>query len=148
MPTVEANDDMNLEHIISRLHGEDGQIWSYVLQIVLAAVIVGIIITQFGPIIMNYATIHNTADDAIEEAILTYEQQRGDMEKVNAAVRELLSDRDARLVGSIKVIKGQAGQPDIMSLSVRKIRNTFIFMNVSYLCRYTEAAAYSERAIP
>jgi len=36
----------------------------------------------------------------------------------------------------------------MMSLSVRKIRNTFLFMNVGYLCRYTEAAAYSERAIP
>jgi hypothetical protein len=139
---------MNLRHIVSRLHGEDGQVWSYVLQIVLAFLVIGIIITQFVPIIMNYATIHNTADDAIEEAVLTYEQQRGDMEKVNAAVREVLDDRDARLVGSIKVIKGQAGQPDMMSLSVRKIRNTFIFMNVGYLCRYTEAAAYSERALP
>jgi hypothetical protein len=139
---------MNMKDIVARLHGEDGQVWSYVLKIVLVAVVVGIIITQFFPIIMNYVTIHNTADDAIDEAILTYEQQRGDMKKVNAAVQDLLSDRDARLVGSIKVVKGQAGQPDMMSLSIRKIRNTFLFMNVGYLCRYTEASAYSERAIP
>jgi hypothetical protein len=127
---------MNMKDIVARLHGEDGQVWSYVLKIVLVAVVVGIIITQFFPIIMNYVTIHNTADDAIDEAILTYEQQRGDMKKVNAAVQDLLSDRDARLVGSM------------MSLSIRKIRNTFLFMNVGYLCRYTEASAYSERAIP
>ncbi len=139
---------MNIKNILSRLHGEDGQIWSYVLKIVLVAVVVGIIITQFGPIIMNYVTIHNTADDALDEAILTYEQNRGDMEKVNAAAQDLLSDRDARMVGSVKVVKGQGGQPDMMSLSVRKIRNTYLFMNVGYLCRYTEAAAYSERAIP
>lgn len=139
---------MNIKNILSRLHGEDGQIWSYVLKIVLVAVVVGIIITQFGPIIMNYVTIHNTADDALDEAILTYEQNRGDMEKVNAAAQDLLSNRDARMVGSVKVVKGQGGQPDMMSLSVRKIRNTYLFMNVGYLCRYTEAAAYSERAIP
>jgi len=139
---------MNIKNTLTKLHGEDGQVWSYVLKIVLAFLVVGIIITQFVPIIMNYATINNTADDAISEAILTYDQQRGDMEKVNAVVQELLSDREARLVGSVKVVKGQAGQPDMMSLSVRKIRNTFLFMNVGYLCRYTEAAAYSERAIP
>ncbi len=139
---------MNIKNILTKLHGEDGQVWSYVLKIVLAFLVVGIIITQFVPIIMNYATVHNTADDAISEAILTYDQQRGDMEKVNAVVQELLSDREASLVGSVKVVKGQAGQPDMMSLSVRKIRNTFLFMNVGYLCRYTEAAAYSERAIP
>jgi hypothetical protein len=139
---------MSLNGFISRLHDEDGQVWGYVLKMVLVFVIIGVIVTQFVPIIMNYATIHSLADDAINEAVLTYEQQRGNMEKVNAAVRELLDDRDARLVGSVKVVKGQAGQPDMLNLSVRKIRNTFLFMNVGYLCRYTEAAAYSERAAP
>ncbi|MEW6554030.1 MAG: hypothetical protein AB1384_07065 [Actinomycetota bacterium] len=139
---------MSLNAFISRLHDEDGQVWSYVLKMVLAFVVIGIIVTQFVPIIMNYATIHNTADDAMDEAVLTYEQKRGNMQEVNAAVKKVLDDRDVRLVGSVKVVKGQAGQPDMLSLSVRKIRNTYLFENVGYLCRYTEASAYAERAVP
>ena len=139
---------MNLKNITLRLHGEDGQIWNYVLSIILGFIVVGIIITQLFPIVMNHITIHGIADDALEEAMVTYEQQRGNMEEVNAAVQKVMSDKEARLEGNVTVVKGAGGEPDKLALSVRKIRNTYMFENIGYLCRYTEASTYSERPLP
>jgi len=140
--------DMNGKTLFFRLRDEDGQIWSYVLKFVLVAVVIGAIIIQCGPVIWNHISIHGTADDAVEEAVTAYRNSRGNMERVNSVVKELLEDRDTRLVGTINVVKGQDGQPDTISLTVRKIVNTYLFENVGYLCRYTEAVAYSEKPAP
>jgi hypothetical protein len=139
---------MHVKSVISRLHGEEGQVWSYLLKIIVVFVVIGAIITQFGPIIWNHISVHGTADDAIDEAVTTYQQSRGNMEKVNENVQALLDSRDVRLEGSISLSKGQGGEPDTISLRVRNIVNTFLFEKVSYLCSYTEAFAYSERTVP
>ena len=140
--------DMDGKLIRTMLRGEDGQVWSIVLKILLAVVVVGAIIIQFGPIIHNYITIHGTADDALDEAVSAYMNSRGNMEYVNQAVKSFLDERNARLVGTINVVKGQGGAPETISITVRKIVNTYLFEKVSYLCQYTEAVAYSERSFP
>jgi hypothetical protein len=140
--------DMDRNIFFTRLRSEDGQVWNYILTAVIIVLVIGAIITQFGPIISNYISIHGTADDAVDEAIITYQNSKGNMKRVNEVVRNLLSDDDARLVGVINVTKGINGEPDTIGISVRKIVNTYLFENVGYLCKYTEAAAYSERPIP
>ena len=139
--------DMDGKHLLSELHREDGQVWSWLLKIFLVALVIGFIITQFGPIILNQISIHGTADDAVDEAAIEYLHTRGDMEKVNRVVNDLLESRDTRLVTNIAVVKGQSGEPDMITVSVRKIVNSFLFENVGYLCRYTEAKAFSERPL-
>jgi uncharacterized protein (UPF0333 family) len=139
---------MNGKGFFLRLHGEDGQVWEYVLKIILVAVVIGAIITQCGPIIWNQISIHGTADDAAEEAATAYQQSKGNMEVVYEVVQELLDDRDVRLDGNITVVKGLNGEPDIISVPVRKIVNTYLFQNVGYLCRYTEAKALGETQVP
>ncbi len=130
------------------MHGEDGQVWSWVLTLVLVAVVIGAIITQFFPIIWNHISVHATADDAADEAAMEFRASRGNMQRVNESVKDMLASRDARLVGSISFIKGENGEPDRIGLTVRKITNTYLFENIGYLCRLTEATAYSEREVP
>lgn len=140
--------DMNGRIILSRLHGEDGQVWSIALKILLVTVLIAAIIIQAGPIIWNHISIRGTADDAAGEAAITYRNSRGNMEEVNRVVRRFLDERDARLYSAISVVKGEGGEPDKISVSVRKIVNTYLFENIAYLCRYTEAASYGESPLP
>jgi len=131
-----------------RLQAEDGQVLSHVLTIVLIAVFIGAIIIQCGPVIWNHISIHGTADDAAQEAAITYANSRGDMDRVYEAVNGVLESSDARLDGPINVLKGLNGEPDMVTVSIRKIANTFLFEKVGYLSKYTEAHAYSEYVIP
>ena len=93
-------------------------------------------------------SINGIADDAAQEAAITYANSRGDMDKVYEIVQDLLQDSGAELDGPITVIEGENGGDDLMAVSVRKIVNTYLFENVSYLCQYTEAHSYSEHVIP
>ncbi len=127
-------------YILPRLGSEQGQIWSWVLGIFMVAVIVGVIITQCGPIIANHLNVGSTAKDAADEAANAYERTPGNMVEVQKDVSKFLEDHSARLAGDITVEKGSGG-PTIIYVPVRKIVNTFIFKNVSYLASYTEAFA-------
>ncbi len=138
---------MDNNRLFSRLRDEGGQVWGFVLKFALVAVVIGALIIQFGPVAWNHISIHGTAEDAAEEAVATYRDSRGDMEKVNRVVMELLEDRGARLVGTVDVIKGQGGQPDTISLTVRKIVNTRLIENIGYLCRLAEAVASSRKPV-
>jgi len=125
---------------LPRLGSEQGQVWSWLLGIFLVALIVGIIITQCGPIIANHLNVGNTAKDAADQAANAYEKARGNMVEVQKDVSKFLEDHGARLAGTITVEKGSGGS-SIIYVPVRKIVNTFIFKNVSYLASYTEAFA-------
>lgn len=140
--------DMKGKRFLLRLHSEEGQVWAHVLRIALVALVIGAIIIECGPIIANHISINGIADDASQEAAITYANSRGNMDKVYEVVQNLLDDSDAELDGPITVIEGREGEPDLMAVSVRKIVNTYLFENVTYLCRYTEAHSYSEYAIP
>lgn len=126
------------------LSSEDGQVWTYVLRIFLVALIIGVIISQCGPIIANHITTRGTANEAAELAADIYQSKREQMEKVTAEVEKLLHERGARLDGKITLIYDQMGRPIKISVPVRKIVNTFFFENVSYLSPYTEARAVGE----
>lgn len=129
------------------LKREDGQVWTYVLNILLVAVVIGFLITQCGPVIWNHIALRGTADDAAIEAATTYQQSRGDMDRVYEVVEKFLNDHDARLDGSITLERDQMGRPIKMGVPVRKIVNTYLFEKVSYLCGYTEAKAYAEKTL-
>ncbi|MBN2028317.1 MAG: hypothetical protein JW854_16330 [Actinobacteria bacterium] len=131
-----------------RLRSEDGQVWAHVLTIVLVALVVAVIIIQFGPIMWNHISINGIADDAAHEAAITYSNSHGNMDRVSEAVQRVLDDNDAVLDNPITVIEGKNGGPDSIAISVRKIVNTYLFENVGYLCRYTEAHGFSEDIIP
>jgi hypothetical protein len=139
---------MRYKSAVYSLKREEGQVWTYVLWIVMIALVIGVIITQFGPIIGNHITIGSAADDAAEEGAIAYDQHRGDMDKVYDVVQKKLEEKGARLDGTIEVVKGQGGEPDMMTVPVRKISNSYLFENVGYLCKYTEAKAFGEYPIP
>jgi hypothetical protein len=140
--------DMDKVTLLGRLNNEDGQVWSYVLKKVLVAVLIGAIITQCGPIIWNHISVHGAADDVAEEAAIAYQNSKGNMDEVYKIVEEALSDRDVRLDGTIGVVMGPDGKPQSVTVPVRKVVNTFLFENVGYLCRYTEAKAFAEHPLP
>jgi hypothetical protein len=132
---------------IKSLGKEEGQVWNYVLNILLAAVLLGFLITQCGPVIWNHIALRGTADAAAAEAAMEYAHSRGNMDRVKEVVEKLLGDRDARLDGPINVERDEMGRPVRIGVPVRKIVNTYIFEKISYLCRYTEAKAYAEKAL-
>jgi len=138
---------MDGKRFVSRLQREDGQAWNYILDIILVALVLGFLIFQFGPIVWNHISIHGTADDAAEEAVIAYRNSKGNMDRVARIVNDLIQSRDARLVTDITLVKGVNGEPDMITVQVRKIVNTYLFENVGYLCRYTEAQASSERPL-
>lgn len=122
---------------------EGGQVWSYILKIFLVALLIGLLVSQFGPIIANHISTRGTAGDAADLAAHTYNTRRS-MEEVTEKVTKLLDERDARLDGSISIIYDDAGRPYKISVPVRKIVNTFLFEHVGYLSPLTEAHAVGE----
>ena len=131
---------MRSRYILPQLQSERGQIWSWVLGIFVVAVIVGLIIAQCGPVIATHLNLSSTARDAADEAASIYEKTRGNLNEVQKSTSRYLEDRGARLAGSITVERA-SGESSIIYVPVRKIVNTFIFQNVSYLASYTEAFA-------
>ncbi len=126
-----------------RLSSEGGQVWVYILKIFLVALVIGLLISQFGPIIANHISTHSTASDAASEAAHIYNTSRS-MEKVTDAVVKFLTDRGARLDGAINIVYDESGRPAKISVPVRKVVNTFLFEHVGYLAPYTEAHAVGE----
>ncbi len=126
-----------------RLRAEDGQVLGYILKIFLVAVVIGLLISQFGPVIANHISTRGTAKDAADIAARTYNARKG-MEEVTKEVVKLLDERDARLDGNITLIYDQTGRPQKISVPVRKIVNTFLFEHVGYLSPLTEARAVGE----
>lgn len=122
---------------------EGGQVWSYILKIFLVALVIGLLISQFGPIIANHISTRGTAGDAADLAAHTYNTRRS-MEEVTEKVTKLLDEREARLDGSISIIYDDTGRPYKISVPVRKIVNTFLFEHVGYLAPLTEAHAVGE----
>ncbi len=126
-----------------KLHGalgsEQGQVWSWVLGIFLATVFLGIVIVQCGPVIANHINLGSTAKDAADEAVSAYQKDRGNLSEVEKAVSKFLEEHGARLAGAIS-IDNSSGEPTI-HVPVRKIVNTYLFKNISYLAGFTEASA-------
>ena len=139
---------MDIKRSRSGFSSEEGQVLSWVLWIILVAVVVGFIITQCGPIIANAISTRGTANDAAEEAAITYASSHGNMAMVYEAVEELLAIREARLDGTISINYDQSGKASAVLVPVRKIVNTFLFENISYLAPYTETRAVGEHSIP
>jgi hypothetical protein len=139
---------MSRKTISRSLKREEGQVWTYVLWILSVSLLIGIIISQFGPIISNHISIGSAAGDAAEEGAIAYSQSRGDMEEVRRVVLKKLDEKGARLDGSIGFVQGQNGEPDMITVPARRISNSYLFENVSYLCKYTEAKAFGEHPIP
>lgn len=141
---------------------EDGQAAAWILKIFLVIAVLAIIITQFGPVLWNHISIGSVAEDAADTAAQLFDKYNLTPERWNAAatnpgymqsrdkivseVKKWLEDRDARLVGNITAGYNDAGAPYV-AVSVRKIVNTTLFKNVSYLASYTEASAYREREL-
>lgn len=137
---------MRTGHLLSRFRSEDGQVWSWILKIFLAAAVAAIIISQAGPVIWNQISIGSLADDAADLAVLKYEQYR-DLDRTTAAVDDWLKERDARRAGNITIATDQAGRPITIGVPVRRIEGTVLFEHVSYLSSLTEADAYAERSL-
>ncbi|MGQ9476525.1 MAG: hypothetical protein ACUVRX_10810 [Actinomycetota bacterium] len=126
---------------------ESGQVWVHVLRIFLVALVIGVIISQCGPIIANYISTRGTANDAAILAAETYQSKRGDMEQVRHEVIKLLDERGARLDGDITLEYDPTGRPTKIVVPVRKIVNTFFFQHVGYLSPYTEARASGKHEV-
>jgi hypothetical protein len=139
---------MSNKAVLCSLKREEGQVWTYVLWIVMIALVIGLLITQFGPIISNHISVGSAANDAAEEGAVAYSQSRGNMEKVYDVVRKKLDEKGARLDGSIGFVEGQNGAPNMITVPVRRISNSYLFENVGYLCKYTEAKAFGESPVP
>ncbi len=133
--------------MMKALGKESGQVWTYVLNILIVAAVIGFLITQCGPVIWNHIALRGTADDAAMEAAIEYSQSRGNMERVTELVRKLLEERGARLDGPITLERDATGRPVKIGVPVRKIVNTYVFERIGYLCRYTEAKAYAEKPL-
>ena len=139
--------DMYGNGFTSRLHAEDGQVLSYVLKILLVAAVIGAIILQFGPIIMNHISIGKLAGNAAEEGAVTYRNSRGDMDRVYGVIKQYIDEHDARLDGNIGIEYDASGNPVKITVMVRRITNTWLFENIGYLSPYTEAKAFGESAV-
>ena len=135
---------MNKKEFLSRLSSEEGQVWSYLAKLLLVFVVIGIIISQCGPIIWNHISIGNTANSIVEEGIIVYRNTRGDMDEVEEKINKGVEDAGARLMGDITLVYNEANEPAAISISIRRIKNTLIFEGWSYLAPYTEASATAE----
>ncbi len=136
--------DMDMKELV---RGEDGQILAHVMTIVLVAAVIGAIIFQCGPIIMNHVSIGKLADGAAEEGAIAYRHSHGDMDKVYGVIQEYIDDRDARLDGTVGIEYDTRGNPVKLTVPVRRINNTWLFENIGYLSTYTEAKAFGESPV-
>lgn len=126
--------------IKDRLADERGQTLVFLVKIGLAAIVVALAFTQMGPILANQLRLHDTAGDLGDVAILEFKNSHGDLEQVKRAVEKGLMREDARLVGEIGSYKNESGQ-QVLSFTSRRTTRTFLFYNISFLARFTEAAA-------
>lgn len=132
---------MKRESLLSRLNEEEGQVLSYLLKIILVAVLVAVFIIEAGPIIWNHISTRGTANEAAELAAHSYANNRGDMEKVRKEVKDFVEERQARLVGDLQLVYDNTGRATAIKVTVRKIVNTYLFEHIGYLSPLTEARA-------
>lgn len=128
---------MERPRIIEALMAEDGQVASYVLKIAIVFIILALLLAEAVPIIINHFAIGGIANSAATEAVKALQSQRNknDLVALAKTVQDYLSERGAKLAGPIEV-----GETEIR-VPVKKIRETFFFSHVSFLCRYVEADA-------
>ncbi len=127
---------MHTSRIVQAFINEDGQIAGYLLKIVIVFVILGLLLTQAVPILINQLTIQGVANSAATEAVKALQAQRNsDLAALTRTVQDYLSERGAKLAGPIEVGETEVRVP------VKKIRETFLFKSVSFLCKYVEADA-------
>ncbi len=138
---------MNEQLFFSRFSSEEGQVWSWVLRIFLVFFVLGILITQCGPVISNHVGIGGLATEAADRAAASYRSTKGNLQEVTKAVDGYLRENGARLAADITIDKKVAGQSQIIYVQVRKISNTFVFENVGYLAPFTEAFAEGKAEI-
>lgn len=122
----------------NRLKDERGQTLVFFVKIGLAAIILALAVTQMGPIIRNQIRLHDVAGDLGDVAKLEFKNSRGNLESVQSVVEDGLEREDARLVGDIASYKDEDGM-QVLSFTSKRIERTFLFYNISYLARYTEA---------
>ncbi len=127
---------MHRARILHAYRDESGQVASYLLKIAIAFVIVGLLLTQAVPIVINQLTIQGIANSAATEAVKALQTQRSnDLAALTKTVQDFLNEKGAKLAGPIEVNEAR------ITVHVKKIRETFLFENVSFLCKYVEADA-------
>ncbi len=129
-----------------RLADERGEIRGLFLKIGLAAILVGLALTQVGPILANKIEINGIADNAADMGVAKYRQTKGDMKEVRLAVERALADREARLVGEVAAYADDNGDL-VLSFTARKIARTWLFYHVGYLAPYTETMTSAKQRI-
>lgn len=127
--------------LLENLVGERGSVASYLLKLIAPFIIVGFLISQAGPVVWNQIYTRTMASDAGDYALQVYRESNGNMEKVNAKVKDMVMERGGRLENDVSLISDAAGQPVALSLRVRRITSTLLFRRVTYLAPYTEARA-------
>ncbi len=127
---------MDRPRIIEAIMAEGGQVADYLMKIAMVFIFLALLLTQAVPIIINHLNIGSVAGSAATEAVKALRAQRNDDPAALAkTVQDYLSEKGARLAGSIEV-----GETEIR-VPVKKIRETFLFSHVSFLCQYVEADA-------
>ncbi len=129
-----------------RLKDERGQALGLILKIGLAAIVLGIALTQVGPVVFNQIQVRKIAKDAAFEGAVAYKNSRGDINAARKAALKIIEDEDARLVGDIALVKDDSGRQAV-SVTVRKIRRTWLFYRVDFLAHYIEASASAQETI-
>ncbi|MEJ5185920.1 MAG: hypothetical protein WHT46_02425 [Candidatus Geothermincolales bacterium] len=127
--------------LLENLVSERGSVASYLLKLIAPFIIVGFLISQAGPVVWNQIYTRTMASDAGDYALQVYRESNGNMEKVNAKVKDMVMERGGRLENDVSLISDAAGQPVALSLRVRRITSTLLFRRVTYLAPYTEARA-------
>ncbi len=128
------------------LRDQRGQVLGLLLKVGLALIVLGIALSQVGPVIFNRIQVGKIAKDAAFEAAVSYKNNRGDLNAARQAAMKVIEKENAQLVGDIAVTRNQSGEYTV-SVTVRKIRRSWLFYRVDFLARYTEATATSQETI-
>ncbi len=127
---------ITLERIVA---DERGSVWSLVFKLALAGLVIGLIISQGGPILWNQFKVRSIANDAMDIGVNKFRDSRGNIEATDAAIRKEVEDRGARMVGEVAYIRDSSGHVVSISFTIRNIQRTYLFENISFLAPYTEA---------
>lgn len=133
--------------LLQALSLEQGGVTSYLLKLLVPFIIVGFVVSQAGPIIWNQIYTRTMASDVADYALQVFRESNGNMETVSGKVREMVSEKGGRLVGSVTLISDATGRPAAISFLVRRITGTLLFRRISYLAPYTEAVVEVKKEI-
>ncbi len=127
---------MSRPSIINTCLAENGEVAGYLLKIAAIFIVLALLLTEAVPILINQFTIRSVANSAATEAVKALQAQRNDdTAALTRTVEEYLSEKGAKLAGPIEITATEIRVP------VKKIRETFLFSHVSFLCQYVEADA-------